>query len=816
MIISLSLVAEKAVIRLSNFEPNQRQEIINNYDVLGFSDLKSIDIVFDNDNLAELNKFNCNVEVMKTETEIKAGMQASDRLAGYRDYEEVLTLLQQYQTDNPEICKLYDLGDTWGKMYYEAGNDYYEQYDHEVWGLKVSDNPEQVEDEPSFYFMGVHHSREPISAEVVIYFLEDLIAKYNNNDADAVDHVNNKQLWFIPLVNPNGHKVVTNEDDVWWRKNIRDNNENGSFDTDYDNGNGDDGVDPNRNYGYVWGNVGSTDDPSGITYHGPNEFSEPETQAMKALVESEHFVGGFSYHSYGEWVLVPYGYAENVNAPDHDALFALGLDIAESIDGASGGHYTAQNSWELYPTMGGTDDWAYGEHGVFAYTVELAEEFIPSADEVLPICEANLDAPYILLNRIESSLITGHITDNDNNPLEAEIYIEEIDNHPTPREPFQSNETFGTYYRIVEAGTYNVTYSAYGYNSITETIVVSDQPIVFDVTLTPANSVSFSAEIRNQDDVALVNMGLVFQNTPLDTLYSDANGMINVENIPVAEYDVYLFDPNGELSSYSQTIDLNEDTSYQFVMFEPIFTEDFESGLGNWSVTGSWQLTTDEAFEGQYSLTDSDGSYNSDQNTTATLNETFDFSNAESVSIQFKAKYDIESDYDFAYFQYSDGGTWNDLLSFTGSSDWDTFVCQLPDTESDISFRFKFYSDTYVEEDGIYIDDIKIYAVTTVEQSNDDNIVSARPLSINNYPNPFNPTTKISFNIPEKGMTNVSVYNIKGQKVNELVNETLDAGDHSVIWNGTDKKGNNSGSGLYLFKLSSGGKTAVQKSILLK
>jgi hypothetical protein len=86
-----------------------------------------------------------------------------------------------------------------------------------------------------------------------------------------------------------------------------------------------------------------------------------------------------------------------------------------------------------------------------------------------------------------------------------------------------------------------------------------------------------------------------------------------------------------------------------------------------------------------------------------------------------------------------------------------------------------------------------------------------------NYPNPFNPTTTISFSIPEESKVELTVYNIKGQKVKTLVKNDLDKGNHLVSWNGIDESGKSVGSGVYFYKLNVNGKfESVKKCLLLK
>ncbi len=99
---------------------------------------------------------------------------------------------------------------------------------------------------------------------------------------------------------------------------------------------------------------------------------------------------------------------------------------------------------------------------------------------------------------------------------------------------------------------------------------------------------------------------------------------------------------------------------------------------------------------------------------------------------------------------------------------------------------------------------------------NETNIISLNT-NLSNYPNPFNPTTTISFSIQNNNKIDLSVYNIKGQKIKTLAYDEFSKGDHSIIWNGDDEVGRLVSSGVYLYKLNINSKTkAVNKCILLK
>ena len=90
-------------------------------------------------------------------------------------------------------------------------------------------------------------------------------------------------------------------------------------------------------------------------------------------------------------------------------------------------------------------------------------------------------------------------------------------------------------------------------------------------------------------------------------------------------------------------------------------------------------------------------------------------------------------------------------------------------------------------------------------------------ISITNYPNPFNPSTTIEFSIQNNFRIELSIYNIKGQKIKTLAQNEFTEGSHTIIWNGNDAFGKPASSGVYFYKLVADGETiAVQKMMLIK
>jgi len=100
-----------------------------------------------------------------------------------------------------------------------------------------------------------------------------------------------------------------------------------------------------------------------------------------------------------------------------------------------------------------------------------------------------------------------------------------------------------------------------------------------------------------------------------------------------------------------------------------------------------------------------------------------------------------------------------------------------------------------------------------------DEILATIPEALSlegNYPNPFNPVTTIRFGLPEPRNVRITVVNILGQEITELLNGWRDIGRHEVVWQGLDGSGKAVASGMYFTVLSDGNKIIVQKMLLLK
>ena len=156
---------------------------------------------------------------------------------------------------------------------------------------------------------------------------------------------------------------------------------------------------------------------------------------------------------------------------------------------------------------------------------------------------------------------------------------------------------------------------------------------------------------------------------------------------------------------------------------------------------------------------------------------------------------------------------WNEILTFDITDPANpelinTYIWNLSTRD------WEAYEDYLVTVNGYQ--GVSILDLESITSINENPIVQP-DIELDNYPNPFNPSTTISFSLQNNSNIELSIYNIKGQKVKSLVKKSFESGNHSVIWDGNDDTGKPVSSGIYLYKLNVNGKAkAVRKCLLLK
>lgn len=300
-------------------------------------------------------------------------------LGGYLKYNEIVNMLDSMHRRYPNlITAKKSIGNT--------------LENNPMYVVKISDNPNKEEtQEKQVLYDAMHHAREPQAMMQMMYFMWYIMDRYEKNDPIAKYIINNRELYFIPIVNPDGYLYnasISPNGGGMWRKNR-------SFNADATRG-----VDLNRNYSYDWGydDVGSSPFGNTNTFRGPSAFSEPETQNMRDFVNSKKFKTNLSYHTYGGYLIYPFGAKENYYTPDSNMFRLYADSLTKDNNYSSGTVFETLN----YFANGGSCDWMYGDSAhskIFSFTPEVGfanDGFWPAPSRIIPLSEENI-APNLFL-----------------------------------------------------------------------------------------------------------------------------------------------------------------------------------------------------------------------------------------------------------------------------------------------------------------------------------------------------------------------------------------------------------------------------------
>ncbi len=289
----------------------------------------------------------------------------------YRSYSEpggIADEMRALAAANPDVMKLENIGTTTlGKP---------------ILVIKMTKDARTTPDgtRPALLYSAENHAREWLAAEqgrrLPIWFAQ------HKNDAHIKDLLSKEELWFQPIMNVDGYDFTftcgtgtaqvtcdwhnppagasTNR---FWRKTVRDNNNNGVY------GDSQDGVDPNRNQPAkrAIDEEGASNTFNSETYRGPYALSEPVDLAFDRLLRRVHFLGNINYHTDGQLLLTPVSYTTDYAPPDAEIFAAM-----TGTDGDSAVFpYQPQRSSDLYESNGDTIDNAYINYGIVGWTPEM-------------------------------------------------------------------------------------------------------------------------------------------------------------------------------------------------------------------------------------------------------------------------------------------------------------------------------------------------------------------------------------------------------------------------------------------------------------
>jgi len=337
----------------------------------------------------------------------------------FHSYDSLTTELQTIAANYPDITNLYSLGKSVD--------------DRDIWGLKITNNPDIEEDEPEVRICGAHHGNEYMSFELPLLLAWLLVENYTI-DPYITDLVNNREIWIIPLVNPDGREAGSRY------------NSNG--------------VDLNRDYGYMWDGEGGSSSP----------FSQPETRIIREHALDNNFGLSLSFHCSGDIVNYIWNYKGDP-VPDNDITVYLSEQYGDHND------YWVVEGYDWYQTKGDLNDFSYGCRGDIDTTIEVQTSNIPGAWDL------NRDATIEIIDAVDMG-VRGIVTDiNTGLPIAATVWVDEA------YWPCFTDPKIGDYHKLLLPGTYNFNFRANGYQEKSFAVEVFDTntPTVLNVALEPSN-----------------------------------------------------------------------------------------------------------------------------------------------------------------------------------------------------------------------------------------------------------------------------------------------------------------------------------------
>ncbi|NQT63675.1 MAG: immune inhibitor A [Candidatus Marinimicrobia bacterium] len=577
-------------------------------------------------------------------------------MGGYLTFDEIVTSMDSLHAGYPEIVSVkHSIG-----LSYEG---------RDIWAFKISDAQGLPDGDPQVLYNSLIHAREPAAMMTLMHFAWSLAEGYNQNPTMTY-LVNEREIWFVPVINPDGY--VYNQ--------LTDPNGGGLHRKNRHPGcTSSPGVDLNRNWGFHWGfdDEGSSADPCGGTYRGTGPFSEPETQVVSNFVLAHDFKTIFNYHSYGNLLIKPFGYDESVElpVPDNEIYAQMGPDLVGENDYL----YGTGTETVGYTVNGDAVDYMYGELGIINFTPEVGAgsdgAFWPPTELIFEMAEDNIDMNIHLAGCAGSWIEVENFEFNSDGPLE-------------------SGDMLGCELIVMNKGlgSENTAATLYLYSP--------------DSSITPSLSSIDVSGLASQDFHDYGTGDLSFE--------------INSRYGEVAQLVLSI-----EMSGYETQVD-----TLQWIVGIPdtIFFDDFEAGTQMWS-SGTWGLDTGP--DGEQYMTDSPaGYYEPSSVSTVVLNTPLDIRGYSNPILRFDASWDIEFNWDFCQVLASDdgganwvalGGQYTDIGNgssvqplgepgYHGTQVWIAEQLSLVNfsESSSLMLAFELISDTYFEGDGFQVDNFAV------------------------------------------------------------------------------------------------------------
>jgi len=248
---------------------------------------------------------------------------------------------------------------------------------------------------PRIIYNSCQHAREWVTITTNNWVLNTFVQGYGKNDTltalvDAIDWT------FVPIVNVDGYDFTWSNNRMW-RKTRKPNSGSSCV-----------GVDPNRNWPFMWNRGGSSNDPCNDAYHGPAPSSEAEPKAIADLVRNTPRVMGYiDIHSYSQLWMSPWGYTYTL-PNDYSKMKALMTPICNAIADTHGKRYRDGNiANTIYIASGSSVDYTYGTLGIaYSFAVELRDTgqygFALPPNQIRPQGEEFMAGVIVMANAIKA------------------------------------------------------------------------------------------------------------------------------------------------------------------------------------------------------------------------------------------------------------------------------------------------------------------------------------------------------------------------------------------------------------------------------
>jgi carboxypeptidase D len=416
-------------------------------------------------------------------------------LGSYHSYASLTEELKAYAEANSNICRLNTLGQS--------------VQGRELWAVLITDNPDEEEDEPEFKYVSTMHGDESLGTEMCLYFIDMLLKEYGQNDR-ITDLVDSTAIWIVPLMNPDGLELGR-------RANAN-------------------GMDLNRSFPQLFsGHLNVFDG-------GPLDASnrQPEVQHIMNWTVENSFVLAANFHTGSLVVNYPYdndGKGSVYSASPDDQLF-IDISMRYSIHNSPMWNSTSfpngiTNGAAWYAITGGMQDWNYRYMSCNEVTIELSNNFRPSASQIPGFWSNNSESMLSFLEAVHIG-VRGVITDRGSgDPLWAEVLVED-NSHPV-----FTDQDIGDYHRMLLPGTYDLMFCAPGYiPRLMRDVVVTDGPAIrVDIELLPEQA---SPDFNRDGIVNIDDLEIMIEHWGQDKSLIDIAPLPNGDGI-VDENDLNLF-----------------------------------------------------------------------------------------------------------------------------------------------------------------------------------------------------------------------------------------------------------------------------------